>query len=98
MSKFDAIMKAKRGEPEPAEAPSASKPEPPSPALPEAPVPRKRGRPPGKRSSEDHEQVTAYIRRETHLKVKMALLQDGEVQDFSELIEGLLGKWIGSRT
>jgi hypothetical protein len=97
VSKFDAIIRAKRGGPGPSEAPSAHEPDPPSPAPPEAAAPKKRGRPPGKRSSVNHEQVTAYIRRETHLKVKMALLQDGEVQDFSELIEGLLGQWLGSR-
>lgn len=64
--------------------------------MPQAPAPPKRGRPPGKRSSSDHEQVTAYIRRDTHLGVKLALLKDGGDQDFSELIEALLAQWLVS--
>jgi hypothetical protein len=58
---------------------------------------RGRGRPPGKRSDPDFEQVTAYIRRHTHQGVKIALLQEGKGQEFSELVEGLLAKWLKSR-
>ncbi len=97
MSKFDAIIKAQRGQPDRPEAPTVPPSAPPSPAPEEAPTSKKRGRPPGKRSSDHHEQVTAYIRRETHRKIKMALLQDGEAQDFSELVEDLLGQWLDAR-
>jgi hypothetical protein len=54
-----------------------------------------RGRPPAKRSDPDYLQVTAYIRKQTHLKAKIRLLHEGRGQEFSELIEELLGKWLG---
>jgi hypothetical protein len=50
----------------------------------------------GKRSDSDYKQVSAYIRKDTHFKVKLALLQEG--REFSELVEELLGEWIASRT
>ena len=50
----------------------------------------------GKRSDADYKQVSAYIRKDTHLKVNVALLQEG--REFSELVEELLGEWIASRT
>lgn len=54
-----------------------------------------RGRPPGKRSHPDFEQITAYIRKDTHQAVKIALLQGGR-QEFSELVEILLAGWLKS--
>lgn len=51
---------------------------------------QKMGRPRGKRSNPDYEQVTAYIRRETYTAIKIALLQRGKTRGFSELIEELL--------
>jgi hypothetical protein len=49
-----------------------------------------RGRPKGKRSDPDYEQVTAYIRKETYRRTKVALLQTEEERDFSQLVEDLL--------
>lgn len=49
-----------------------------------------RGRPKGKRSDPAFEQVTAYIRKDTYLQIKMALLQAGADRDFSQLVEELL--------
>ena len=54
------------------------------------------GRPPGKRSDPEFEQVTAYIRKETHQTVKIELLKNGR-QEFSELVEGLLKQWLKQR-
>lgn len=59
---------------------------------------RRRGRPRGKRSDPDFEQVTAYIRSRTHREVKIALLREAEGREFSELVEELLADWIKSRT
>jgi hypothetical protein len=56
----------------------------------------RRGRPAGKRSDPAYEQVTAYIRRDTHKDVKIALLQNGQGREFSELVEELLAKWLES--
>jgi hypothetical protein len=53
-----------------------------------------RGRPRGKRSDPAFEQVTAYIRKETYLQIKMALLQEGSDRDFSQLVEELLGAYL----
>ncbi len=53
-----------------------------------------RGRPKGKRSDPAFEQVTAYIRKETYLQTKMALLQEGNDRDFSQLVEELLGAYL----
>ncbi|WP_206107909.1 hypothetical protein [Paludisphaera rhizosphaerae] len=63
-----------------------------------AEAPRRVGRPPGKRSDENHVQVTAYIRRDTHFGVKQVLLAEQKGRDFSVLVEELLAKWLKSRT
>src|SRR4051794_3713316 len=80
----------------PSPAPSVVQPAEPAPrpkakAQAQAPdAPRPVGRPRGKRSDEEHLQVTAYIRRDTHLDVKAALLRDQKGRDFSDLVEELL--------
>lgn len=62
------------------------------------PEPPRRGRPPtGKRSNPAYEQVTAYIRKDTSLKTKIALLQEGNTRDFSDLVEELLQAWLRDR-
>lgn len=67
-------------------------------SLPSAqPVGKRRGRPRGKRSHPDFEQITAYISKQTYRNTKIALLQKGEGQQFSELVENLLGDWLKSR-
>jgi hypothetical protein len=55
---------------------------------------RKRGRPPAKRSDPAYVGFTTYIRKDTHLKVKIALLQEGGDRELSELVEELLAKWV----
>lgn len=89
MNKFAAILGAKQGE-----TPSDR----PVPASTTTQETRKIGRPTGKRSSTEYAQVTAYIRQTTHQQVKIALLQDGDGQEFSELVEDLLGQWLAART
>ena len=54
----------------------------------------RRGRPRGKRSNPDFEQVTIYIRRKTHKDAKVELLKGEKRQEFSELVEDLLAKWL----
>lgn len=99
MSRFKGILDAaKNREPEPEEA-KTNDPE----LVPatetemqsKQPQPEiKRGRPKGKRSNPDYEQVTAYIRRTTYRDVKIALLQRGDDREFSELVEDLLTQWL----
>lgn len=50
----------------------------------------------GKRSNADYRQVSAYIRKDTHRRVKMALLE--EDREFSELVAELLENWLDERT
>lgn len=59
--------------------------------------PPRRGRPRGKRSDPGFEQVTAYIGRETHRNVKIALLREGTGREFSELVEELLASWLSQQ-
>ena len=57
----------------------------------------KKGRPKGKRSNPDFEQVTAYVRSETYRQTKIALLQQSELEDFSGLVEELLTEWLSTQ-
>ena len=50
----------------------------------------------GKRSNAEYRQVSAYIRKDTHRNVKMALLE--EDQEFSELVGRLLEEWLDTRS
>jgi hypothetical protein len=50
----------------------------------------------GKRSNAEYRQVSAYIRKDIHRKVKMALLE--EEQEFSELVGRLLEDWLDTRS
>jgi hypothetical protein len=50
----------------------------------------------GKRSNAEYRQVSAYIRKDTHRKVKMALIE--EDQQFSELVGRLLKEWLDTRS
>jgi hypothetical protein len=62
------------------------------------PAPMKKiGRPRGKRSNPAYEQVTAYIRKDTHTQVKIMLLQEGEGREFSELLEELLSEFLSTQ-
>lgn len=54
----------------------------------------KRGRPNGKRSNAEFQQVTAYVRRDTYRRVSMKLLDRESKGEFSGLIEELLQKWL----
>lgn len=54
---------------------------------------KQRGRPKAKRSDPAFICFTTYIRKDTHLKVKIALLQEGEGREMSELVEELLVDW-----
>lgn len=58
-----------------------------------ATMPR-RGRPNGKRSNSEFQQVTAYVRRETYRKVSIKLIDQEVKGEFSELIEELLQEWL----
>lgn len=58
---------------------------------------KKMGRPRGKRSDPRYTQVTAYIQSQTYRNVKVALLLDGNGQEFSELVEDLLIDYLNTR-
>ncbi len=83
---FDTLEKDKQKTPAKRKAP-AKKPQP-------APVAR-RGRPSGslggKRSDPNYTQLIAYVKKETHSALKVALAPDGEI---SELVQQLLDDWL----
>ena len=103
MSKFKNILKAaqdREKEPpaaKPEEKPTKKPQEKSDSAIEPSPPPQKRGRPKGKRSNPDYEQVTAYIKKKTYKQTKIALLEQEEVEDFSGLVEKLLSEWLSTQ-
>jgi hypothetical protein len=57
----------------------------------------KRGRPTAKRSDPDFVGLTTYIRKDTHTRAKITLLQEGKGRELSELVEDLIFNWLNSR-
>ena len=111
MSNFKSILKTHKQAhdeaseetlaPSPAMAETAPvHPETTTPAVPKKPSAtlKKRGRPSGKRSDDAFVQAPAWIRRDTHTQVKIKLLKEGKGQEFSELVEALLSKWLKTST
>jgi hypothetical protein len=107
------ILKAKRGDDEPtvvappvAVRPEPETPLPPSPApLPAASFPvetqpaARRKAPTGKSADKaNYSQFSVYLRKDTRKKVGRALDDADTGQDFSELVQELLEKWLASRT
>lgn len=48
----------------------------------------------GKSSNSDYTQVLTYVRRDTHNRVKAALIFDERKRDLSDLVEELLAGWL----
>jgi hypothetical protein len=95
VSKFQAVLNSREvsEEPKEEEAIDLVKKD-----LPAPPPVAKMGRPKGKRSNPDYTQVTAYIRQDTYKDVRVLLLQKGDGQEFSELIEELLSEYLKIQT
>ena len=99
MSKFSGVLDAARAreqEERPAGKKGSRKKASKQSTSPSSPVKRGRGRPTGKRSDPDYEQVTSYVRRQTYANVKIELIREGQKREFSELVEELLSKWLNS--
>ncbi len=107
------ILKAKRGDDLPAEETSSAavraEPDttpPPSPApLPRPsapaeiqPMPRKRTHTGKSSDKANYSQYSVYLRKDTRKKVGRALDDADTGQDFSELVQELLEKWLTSHT
>jgi hypothetical protein len=88
MSKFDKILSTAKGR----DKTSAKKP-----SSNDETEPKRRGRPSGKRSDPDFVQTTAYIRGDTYKAVKIALIEEDQGHEYSELVEELLSKWLKSK-
>ncbi len=58
--------------------------------------PKKRGRPPGKRSDPAYYQVGALIKMKTYKAVQKRLID--EDKDFSELVQELLEQWLADKS
>lgn len=50
----------------------------------------------GKRTHPDYVQVTAYVRQETYRRARIKLLESTKPQEFSEIVEDLLTRWLRS--
>jgi hypothetical protein len=87
-TKFDGLFEGRQG----GRASSAAQPEPREPRQ----TTKASGVGRGKRSDADYRQVSAYVRRDTYQKVKIALLE--EDREFSDLVEELLEGWLESRS
>jgi len=75
-----------------AESPSGDVAPPPAPPAPAGP--KAKG---GKKGHPDYQQATAYVRKETYVKVKAALLTRHGQKEFSELVAELLDKWLADQ-
>lgn len=95
MSKFQEILQARRGAGTGSDVGLSGTHNPES--LKSRVAENKRGRPTAKRSDPDFLQVTAYIRKETHRKTKIRLLEEGQGREFSELVEVMLEEWLGRK-
>ena len=90
--KFGALAELRHPPQEEARTATAVLAEPPA-----AAVRGRAGRPYGKRSNPDFEPTNVLLRKRTK-KSAVRILEDTEAdQDFSELIEDLLSKWISER-
>ena len=56
----------------------------------------KQGRPPAKRSDPNFVGLTTYVRKDTHRRAKIALLQEGKGRELSHLVEDLISDWLNS--
>ncbi len=101
MSKFRGVLDAARGREQeeeervPATRKGPRKKE--SASSPPTAVKRGRGRPTGKRSDPNFEQVTSYVRKQTYANVKIELIKEGQKREFSELVDERLSKWLKGR-
>jgi len=96
LSKFDQILDAAKGR-DKSSAKKSSKASQREDQQTEVPA-KRRGRPAtGKRNDPDYDQTTAYVRKATYKAVRIALLEEGEGREYSELVEELLSKWLKSR-
>ena len=86
-SKFDAIFERKCGESPVTEVSQAQR------TVPDKEERKGPGRPRGKRSSPQYDQVTAYIPHALHDEVKIFLIREGR-KEFSTLVEELLAAWV----
>lgn len=50
----------------------------------------------GKRTDPEYVQVTAYVRQETYRRARIKLLESTKPQEFSEVVEELLTRWLGA--
>jgi hypothetical protein len=91
VSKFQAVLSSREVEEEPIDFPEEA------PSIPSVQPAAKMGRPKGKRSNPEYTQVTSYIRQDTYRKVRMILLQNGDGQEFSELVEDLLCEFLDTQ-
>lgn len=95
MSQFDVLAEVKS---EPKQKPK-QKPKPPQKIIPTPLSPTEKITKPqvGKSKDERFIQVGAYIKKQTYIEVKKALLDKLQKTDFSDLVEELLSRWLAEK-
>ena len=94
MNKFGSILREAKDRPRESDDVSPE----PTPLPSPAPAPRSPGRPKtGKRSDPTFEQVSAYVPKALYRDVRIALLEDDNGKEFSDIIGELLAAWLKDR-
>lgn len=52
----------------------------------------------GKSSNSEYKQVLTYLKKDTHRRVRIALLGEAEKRDLSDLVEDLVYEWLSSKS
>lgn len=52
----------------------------------------------GKSSNSEYKQVLTYLKKDTHRRVRIALLDEAEKRDLSDLVEDLVYEWLNSKS
>ena len=55
------------------------------------------GRPRGKKSNPDYQQVTVYLQKDIHRSAQKLLLDENQRKQFSELVNELVSEWVKNR-
>ncbi len=96
MSKFSGILNEAKKRKEKTPSPSSEKPQKDENNAPSYISETPTKRPVGRRSDPRYMQANAYIPKDLHREIKIALIKEGKERQFSELVEDLLSTWIKS--
>ncbi len=59
-------------------------------------IPKKVGRPKGKRSNPNYTQISTFINKANYESAKIKLIKEGKKRDFGDLIDEFLEQWLSN--